>query len=74
MKSSSQWEGRGAAMGPTPVDDPSLWHIGLGTGQDLCADGSHLGRIAEVQPNDPSPRARRHHLTLQAGVLVPGFQ
>ena len=27
--------------------------IGLGTGQDLCVGRSHLGRIAEAQPNDP---------------------
>jgi hypothetical protein len=33
--------------------------MGLGTGQDLGVGGSHLCRIAEVQPNDPGPRARR---------------
>jgi len=48
--------------------------MGLGNGQDLCVGRSHLCRIAEVEPNDPGPRARRHHLTLRAGVLVPGFQ
>ena len=28
--------------------------MGLGTGQDLGVNGSHLGRIAEVQPNEPA--------------------
>jgi hypothetical protein len=32
--------------------DPSLWSIGLGTGQDLGVGRSHLCGIAEVQPND----------------------
>jgi hypothetical protein len=35
------------------ADDPRLWSIGLGSGQDLCVDRSHLCRITEVQPNDP---------------------
>ena len=46
--------------------------MGLRIGQDLCVGRSHLCCIAEVQPNDPGPRARRHHLTLRAGVLAPG--